>query len=433
MRRLYVWVLTAIALGAVFGLAFPKQAAGSKWLADLFLDLVKVVTAPTIFLTVVVGIAGLGSLAKAGGLAARAIGYFMAMTAVALLLGLIVGNVLRPGDGLDIAADPNLAATTIKSAEATSTSISDFILGLVPSSFVGAFTGGQPIQVLVIAVLVATALSGLGQRAAPVVRALETLAQLMFQLIKVIMYVAPIGAFGGIAYTVGAFGGRVLGNLALLVVTFWVTCIVFVVVILGAVAKFAGFNIFRMIRYLSDEILIVVGTSSSETVLPRLMTKLENAGVSRSVVGMVVPAGYSFNLDGICVYLTLGALFIAQATGHAVSVPTQIGMVAFMLISSKGAAGVTGAGLITLTASLQAFNNPAIPVVGIALLVGVDRFMSEARSTINVISNGVATLVIARWQGALDRDRLREVLTHRRAGETTRLPSGAVSTVTDAA
>ena len=303
----------------------------------------------------------------------------------------------------------------------------------MPSSFVGAFTGGQPIQVLVIAVLVAIALAGIGQRAAPVVRALETLAQLMFQLIRVIMYVAPIGAFGGIAYTVGAFGGRVLGNLALLVVTFWITCVVFVVVILGAVAKFAGFNIFRMIRYLSDEILIVVGTSSSETVLPRLMTKLENAGVSRSVVGMVVPAGYSFNLDGICVYLTLGALFIAQATGHEVSLPTQIGLVAFMLVSSKGAAGVTGAGLITLTASLQAFNNPAIPVVGIALLVGVDRFMSEARSTINVISNGVATLVIARWQGALDRDRLREVLTHRRAGETTRLPSGPVSTVTDAA
>jgi aerobic C4-dicarboxylate transport protein len=394
MRRLYLWVLTAIALGAVFGLAFPKQAAGSKWLADLFLNLVKVVTAPTIFLTVVVGVAGLGSLAKAGGLAARAMGYFMAMTAVALLLGLAVGNVLRPGDGLGLAADPNLAATTVKSAEATSTSITDFILGLVPTSFVGAFTGGQPIQVLLIAVLVAIALSGLGQRAAAVVRGLELLAQLMFQLIKVI---------------------------------------VFVVVVLGLVARLAGFNIFRMIRYLSDEILIVVGTSSSETVLPRLMTKLENAGVSRSVVGMVVPAGYSFNLDGICVYLTLGALFIAQATGHAVSVPTQIGMVAFMLISSKGAAGVTGAGLITLTASLQAFNNPAIPVVGIALLVGVDRFMSEARSTINVISNGVATLVIARWQGALDRDRLREVLTHRRAGETTRLPSGPVSTVTDAA
>src|SRR5882757_4488477 len=217
MRRLYLWVLAAIALGAGFGLAFPTRAAGSKWLADLFLDLVKVVTAPTIFLTVVVGIVGLGSLATAGGLAARALGYFMAMTAVALLLGLVVGNVLRPGDGLNLAADPALAASTIKSALATSTSVTDFVLGLVPTSFVGAFTGGQPIQALVLAVLVAIALAGLGPRARPVTRALESLAQLMFQLIKVVMFAAPIGAFGGIAYTVGAFGGKVLGNLALLV------------------------------------------------------------------------------------------------------------------------------------------------------------------------------------------------------------------------
>ncbi|GAA3435790.1 hypothetical protein GCM10018954_053970 [Kutzneria kofuensis] len=303
----------------------------------------------------------------------------------------------------------------------------------MPTSFVGAFTGGQPIQVLLIAVLVAIALSGLGDRAKPVVRALETLAQLMFQLIRVIMYAGADRRVRRHRLHGRRVRRAVLGNLALLVVTFWVTCVVFVVVLLGLVAKLAGFTIFRLIRYLSDEILIVVGTSSSETVLPRLMTKLENAGVSRSVVGMVVPAGYSFNLDGICIYLTLGALFIAQATGHEVSLPTQLGMVAFMLVSSKGAAGVTGAGLITLTASLQAFDNPAIPVVGIALLVGVDRFMSEARSTINVISNGVATLFIARWQGDLDRNRLREVLTHRRLGDTTRLPSGAVSTVTDAA
>ncbi|MFI9385552.1 cation:dicarboxylate symporter family transporter [Kutzneria sp. NPDC052558] len=433
MRRLYLWVLAAIALGAGFGLAFPARAAGSKWLADLFLNLVKVVTAPTIFLTVVVGIVGLGSLAAAGGLAARALGYFMAMTSVALLLGLAVANVLRPGEGLNLAADPALAASTIKSASATSTSVTDFVLGLAPTSFVGAFTGGQPIQVLVLAVLVAIALSGLGPRSRPIIRALESLAQLMFQLIKVVMWAAPIGAFGGIAYTVGAFGGKVLGNLALLVVAFWVTSVVFVVVILGLVARLAGFSVFRFLRYLSDELLIVLGTSSSETVLPRLMAKLENAGVSRSVAGLTVPAGYSFNLDGICIYLTLGALFVAQATGHDVPMGTQLALAAFMLISSKGAAGVTGAGLITLTASLQAFGDPAVPVVGIALLVGVDRFMSEARSLTNVVSNGVATLVIARWQGDLDRDRLREVLAQRRRGATTGLPSSAVSTVTDAA
>ena len=408
-RQLYVWVLAAIVLGVAFGLLFPAQAAGAKWLADLFVNLVKVVTAPTIFLTVVVGIAGLGNLARAGGLALRTIGYFMVMTVVALAIGLIVVNVLRPGAGLDITVNAKAAADTIKSASASGEGVTDFVLSLVPTSFVGAFTGGQLIQVLVIAVLVAIALSGMGERGKPVLRALERLSQLMFGVIKVVMYVAPIGAFGGIAYTVGQFGSKVLGSLVFLMAAFYLTCALFIVVVLGLVARAVGFNLFKFLRYIKDELLIVLGTSSSESVLPRLMTKLEAAGARRSVVGLTVPTGYSFNLDGTCIYLTMGALFIAQATGHDIGLATQIGLLLFMLLSSKGAAGVTGAGLITLAASLQAFGS-VIPVVGIALIVGIDRFMSEARAITNVIGNGVGTLVVARWQGELDRDRLRAVL-----------------------
>jgi aerobic C4-dicarboxylate transport protein len=408
-RQLYFWVLAAIGLGVAFGLVWPEQAAGMKWLADLFVNLIKVVTAPVIFLTVVVGIAGLGNLAKAGRLALRTIGYFMVMTILALGIGLVVVNVVQPGAGVNVVVDPNAAKDTVRAAAQTGEGVTAFILGLVPTSFVGAFTGGQLIQVLVVAVLVAIALSGLGEKGKPILKALESLSGLMFGVIKAVMYVAPIGAFGGIAYTVGAFGGKILGSLVLLMASFYLTCLVFIVVILGAVARWAGFNLFKFLRYIRDELLIVLGTSSIETVLPRLMTKLENAGASRSVVGLTIPTGYSFNLDGTCIYLTMGALFIAQATGHQVGVPLQIGLLLFMLLSSKGGAGVTGTGLITLAASLQAFGD-VIPVVGIALIVGIDRFMSEARAITSLIGNGVAGLVLARWQGELDRDRLDQVL-----------------------
>ncbi|AHI00390.1 dicarboxylate/amino acid:cation symporter [Kutzneria viridogrisea] len=408
-RQLYFWVLTAIVLGVLFGLFFPAQAAGTKWLADLFVNLVKVVIAPTIFCTVVVGIAGLGNLAKAGGLALRTIGYFTVMTTVALAIGLVVVNVLRPGDGLGIAVNEKAAKSTIDSAAAAGESVTDFVLSLVPKSFVGAFTDGQLIQVLLLAVLVAIAVAGLGERGKPVVRALDTVAQVMFGVIKVIMYAAPVGAFGGIAYTVGQFGSKVLGGLVYLMVAFYLTCALFVVVVLGIVCRLAGFNVFKFLRYIKDEIFIVLGTSSSEAALPRMLIKLEAAGARKSVVGLTIPTGYSFNLDGTCIYLTMGALFIAQATGHEIGLGTQIGLLLFMLLSSKGAAGVTGAGLITLAASLQAFGS-TIPVVGIALIVGIDRFMSEARAITNVIGNGIGTLVVARWQGDLDSERLRHVL-----------------------
>ncbi|MFC0431345.1 C4-dicarboxylate transporter DctA [Kutzneria buriramensis] len=409
VQQLYFWVIAAIVLGIVFGLVFPHAAANSKWLADLFVNLIRMVTAPVIFLTVVVGIASLGNLAKAGGLALRAIGYFIVMTLVALVIGLVVVNVLQPGTGLNLHVDPKAADSTIKAAGQATEGVTDFILSLVPSSFVGAFTGTQLIQVLVVAVFVAIGLSTLGERGKPILRAFESLQALMFAVIKAVMWIAPIGAFGGIAYTVGAFGSKILGSLAFLMLAFYLTCILFIVVVLGLIARFVGFNLFKFLRYIKDELLIVLGTSSSETVLPRLMTKLEAAGASRSVVGLTVPTGYSFNLDGTCIYLTMGALFIAQATGHEIGIGTQIGLLLFMLLSSKGAAGVTGAGLVTLAASLSAFGT-VIPVVGIALIVGIDRFMSEARAITNVIGNGVGSLVVARWQGELDRDRLREVL-----------------------
>ncbi|SHF31673.1 C4-dicarboxylate transporter DctA [Streptoalloteichus hindustanus] len=409
-RHLYFWVLAAIALGVLVGIGFPKQAAQMKWLADLFVNLVKIVIAPTIFCTVVVGIAGLGNLAKAGGLALRTIGYFTAMTSVALAIGLVVVNVLRPGDGLGIVVNEKAAAETIKKAgEAEAGGLTGFILGLIPKSFLGAFTDNQLIQVLVLAVLVSVAVAGMGERGRRVVDALDTTAKVMFGVIKVVMYAAPIGAFGGMAFTVGKYGNEVLTKLAYLMGAFYLTCALFVFVVLGVVSRLAGFSVVKFVRFLKDELLIVLGTSSSESVLPRVLVKLEAAGAQKSVVGLTIPTGYSFNLDGTCIYLTMGAIFIAQATGHEVGIGAQLGLLLFMLLSSKGAAGVTGAGLVTLAASLQAFGD-TIPVVGIALIVGIDRFMSEARALTNLVGNGVATMVVARWQGALDLARLRAVL-----------------------
>jgi aerobic C4-dicarboxylate transport protein len=409
-RHLYFWVLVSIVAGTAVGLIIPSQAVHLKWLADLFIALVQMVIAPTIFCTVVIGIAGIGSLAKTGKLALRTIAYFTVLTTVALIIGLIAINVIQPGAGLHMTVNPSVAEKTLASARtADSGGVTGFILSMVPTTLVSAFTGRQLIQVLVVAILVAIALSYLGARAAGVVRAIDTLGKVMFAIIKVIMYAAPIGAFGGMAYTVGQYGDKVLGGLAALMGTFYLTCAVFILGVLGSIAWMSGFNILKFIRLIKDELLIVLGTSSSETVLPRMLAKMEAAGAKRSVVGLTIPTGYSFNLDGTCIYLTMGAIFIAQATGAHVPIGTQIGLLAFMLISSKGAAGVTGAGLITLAASLSTFNSP-IPAVGIALLVGVDRFMSEARALTNLIGNGVATMVIARWQGDLDRDRFQAVL-----------------------
>lgn len=412
-HHLYVWVLLGIAAGIVIGLAAPDVGAQMKWLADLFIKLVKVVIAPTIFATVAVGIAGLGNLAKAGGLAFKTVVYFNVTTVFALAVGLVVINLLGPGRmlGLDLATfDASAAQGTLASAGAAAgEGLTGFLLHLVPSSFFGAFVEGQLIQVLVMAILVACAITMLGERGKPAVAALDTIAQVMFGVIKIVMWFAPLGAMGGMAFTIGEYGGAILGSLGYFMLSFWLTCLLFLFLVLGPICWWSGFSIFKYIRMIRDELLIVLGTSSSETVLPRMLTKLEAAGVPKSVVGLTIPTGYSFNLDGTAIYMTMGAIFIAQAFGIEVPLGTQIALLVFMLISSNGAAGVSGAGLVTLAASLAAFES-VIPLAGIALIVGIDRFMSEGRALTNLTGNGIGTLVIARWTGQLDRERLAEVL-----------------------
>ena len=414
-HHLYFWVLLGIAAGIAIGLLAPQVGAQMKWLADLFIRLVKVVIAPTIFATVAVGIAGLGNLARAGGLALRTVLYFNITTVFALGIGLLVVNLVRPGAalGLDLATfDASAAEGTLQSAGgAAGEGITGFLLHLVPTSFLGAFVDGQLIQVLVMAVLVACAISMLGERGKPAVAALDTVAQVMFGVIKIVMWFAPLGAMGGMAFTIGAYGGQILGSLAAFMLSFYAACLLFLFVALGPICWLAGFNVFKFVRYIRDELLIVLGTSSSETVLPRMLAKMEAAGVPKSVVGLTIPTGYSFNLDGTAVYMAMGAIFIAQAFGIEVPIGTQVGLLVFMLVSSNGAAGVAGAGLVTLAASLAAFDS-VVPLAGIALIVGIDRFMSEARALTNLTGNGIGTLVIARWTGQLDRARLAHVLDH---------------------
>ena len=412
-HHLYFWVLVGIAIGIVVGVFAPELGARMKWLADLFIRLVKVVIAPTIFATVVVGIAGLGNLAKAGGLALRTVIYFNVTTVFALALGLIVVNVLAPGAGLglDVATfDGSLAQGTLNAAGAVAgQGITDFLVNLVPTSFFAAFVDGQLIQVLVMAILVACALTAMGERAVPAVRALDTVAQVMFGVIRIVMWFAPLGAMGGMAFTIGEYGSQILGSLLYFMLGFYAACLIFIFGVLGPVCWWAGFSVLRYIRFIREELLIVLGTSSSESVLPRMLVKLEAAGAEKSVVGLTIPTGYSFNLDGTAIYMAMGAIFIAQAFGIEVPLGTQIGLLVFMLISSNGAAGVSGAGLVTLAASLAAFDS-VIPLAGIALIVGIDRFMSEARALTNLTGNGIGTLVIARWTGQLDRERLDQVL-----------------------
>jgi aerobic C4-dicarboxylate transport protein len=418
--QLWFWVLVAIVAGIVLGLVAPATAEKAKWLADAFIQLITTITGPVIFVTVVVGIASIGSLARAGGLAARALAYFLVATIVALTLGLIVANIVQPGAGFDATAVGDAARSQAKEAIGEAGGSNGFVPfitdDVLPDSFAGPFVENEILRVLVLAILTAAAISGLTRPVRErIVGVFEVLQQIIFGMIRIIMWAAPIGAFGGMAYTVAKFGGGALANLGLLAVTFWATCAFFVFVILGAVARFAGgFSILRLIRLIRDELLIIVGTSSSETVLPRLLAKLEAAGASRQSVGMVLPTGYSFNLDGTCIYLTLGALFIIQASGQDMGVGEQVALAGLMVLTSKGAAGITGAGLVTLTASLQAFGGQFFSAesiaVGIALVVGIDRIMSEGRALTNAIGNSLATLVVARWQGELDEERLHRVL-----------------------
>jgi aerobic C4-dicarboxylate transport protein len=407
-HHLYFWVLLAIVVGAVIGVVAPDFAVKLKPLADGFVKLIRMLIAPIIFTTIVVGVASLGNLTKAGRLGIKALGYFIVMTLLALAVGLVVINVINPGGGLNVTPDPNAAKETLSNLQETPNGVVPFLLHIIPDTFVGAFTSGEITQVLFVALLSAIALAALGDAGRGIVAGIDAIGKMIFRIVHIVLYAAPIGALGGMAYTVGKFDIGALRNLAALMLSFYATCLFFILVILGGVAAAFGFNILKFIRLIKDELLIVLGTSSSESVLPRIMAKLQNAGADKSVVGLTIPTGYSFNLDGTCIYLTMGAIFIAEATNTHMSIAQQIGLLLLLLVVSKGAAGVTGAGLVTLAAGLQAFGH--VPAVGIALIVGIDRFMSEARALTNLIGNAVATMVIAKWEGARDDKRFREVL-----------------------
>ncbi len=408
-RHLYVQVVIAIIAGIALGAIRPDWGGAMKPLADGFIKAIKMVIAPVIFLTLVSGIAHMRALGELGRVALRAFGYFIAVSSLALVIGLIVANVVQPGSGLNIdprTLDGSAVATYV--GEAQHASVSAFLLDIIPTTPLSALTDGSILQVLFVAVLVGISIALVGEPAAPVVDFIDRLAVIVFRLVAIIMRLAPIGAFAAMAFTIGHYGLGVLANLAGLLATFYLTSALFVLIVLGTIARLAGFSILRLIVYLKNELLLVLGTSSSEAALPPLIARLEAAGCEPGVVGLVVPLGYSFNLDGTNIYMTLAALFIAQACGVDLSLGEQLALLGVAVISSKGAAGVTGAGFITLAATLAVV--PSVPVAGMALILGVDRFMSECRAIVNFIGNAVATIVVARWEGALDREMLARAL-----------------------
>ncbi|MDQ0464501.1 aerobic C4-dicarboxylate transport protein [Caulobacter ginsengisoli] len=407
--QLYPQVLLAIVLGAVLGYYDPKLGVALKPLADGFIQLVKMIIAVVIFLTLATGLGGMRNLKAVGGVAWKAFAYFLTFSTLALIVGLVVANTVRPGAGMNVdpaTLDPKGVADYI--AKSHDQSVVGFLQAIIPKTLVGAFAEGDILPVLLISILFGLSLAMVGERAAPVVDMLERVGEVVFKMVAIIMRAAPVGAFGAFAFTIGKYGLGALVKLAALVGTFYLTAAVFIIVVLGAVAWASGFSIFKLIRYLKDELFLVLGTSSSEAALPSLMVKLERAGCPKPVVGLVVPTGYSFNLDGTNIYMTLAALFIAQATNIHLTLEQQILLLAVAMISSKGAAGVTGSGFITLAATLAVV--PSVPVAGMALILGVDRFMSECRSLTNFIGNAVATIVVSRWEGGLDRDVLAAAL-----------------------
>lgn len=407
--HLYAQVLVAIVLGALLGHAFPATGAAMKPLGDMFIAAIKMLIGPIIFCTVVHGIAGMDDMKKVGRVGLKAIVYFEAMTTAALVIGLVIANVLRPGAGMHV--DP--ATLDAKSVQhyitaAQHQSALDYVTHIIPSTVVGAFAEGDILQILFFAVLFAFGLAFLGERGKPLVHLIELVSRALFGVVAIVMRAAPLGAFGAMAFTIGRYGLGTLVQLGELMAGVYATCLIFIFVVLGTVARLAGFSIWKFIRAIREELLIVLGTSSSESVLPRMIAKLEALGCEESVVGLVIPTGYSFNLDGTCIYLTMAALFLAQATGTHLGLGQQLGLIGVLLLTSKGAAGVTGSGFIVLAATLASVGT--VPVASIALILGVDRFMSEARALTNLIGNGVATVVVARWEGALDRTRLAAML-----------------------
>ena len=408
-QHLYLQVVVAIALGALVGTMWPETGKALKPLGDGFIKLVKMVIAPVIFLTLTGGIAGLSQLRSVGRIAGKALAYFVVVSTLALVVGLVVANVVRPGSGMHVAvASLDARAVADYAHQAHETSVTGFVMAIIPTTLLSALTDGSILQTLFVAILTGIAISLVGEPARPLVELIERLTMVVFRITGLLMRLAPIGAFGAIAFTVGAYGAGSLVRLGGLVATFWLTAGLFVVVVLGVIARLHGFSVLRLIAYLRTELLLVLGTSSSEAALPGLIAKLEAAGCERSVVGLVVPTGYSFNLDGTNIYMTLAALFIAQACDVPLSLGQQVALLSVAMLSSKGAAGVTGAGFITLAATLSIV--PSVPVAGMALILGVDRFMSECRSLTNFIGNAVATIVVSSWEGKLDRQRLAQAL-----------------------
>src|SRR4249919_1497359 len=410
-KILYVQVLIAIALGILVGYFYPSLGKDLKPLGDGFIALIKMMIAPIIFCTVVHGISSMGDLKRVGRVGLKALIYFETVSTVALAIGLLVGEVLRPGRGFNI--DP--ASIDAKSVEtyvhqAKEQGIVAHLLAIIPDSFFGALARGDLLQVLLVSILSGFAIARLGKLGEKINGAIDAAAKVFFGVIRIIVQVAPIGAFGAMAFTIGAYGLGSLVNLAALVATFYLTSILFVLVVLGTIAHFAGFSILRFIAYIKDEILIVVGTSSSETVLPQMIQKMERLGASKSVVGLVIPTGYSFNLDGTNIYMTLAIQFLAQATNTQLTISQLLGILVIAMITSKGASGVTGAGFVTLAATLAIV--PDIPIQSLAILLGIDKFMSECRALTNLVGNGVATVVISRWEHELDVERLNKAMAH---------------------
>lgn len=408
--RFYLWVLGAIVLGGAIGHFFPAIGVALKPLGDGFIALIKMLIAPIIFLSVVLGIAGVSDVKKVGRVGVKAILYFEVVSSLALLIGLLVVNTLKPGSGFN--ADPaalDAEAVAKYASAAKEQSTVDFLLHIIPKTFTDAFTGnGDLLQVLLLAVLFGFALLHLGKLGEQVVDVFEAVSKVFFGMMAMIMKLAPIGAGAAMAFTIGKYGVDALGPLAKLMGSFYLTCALFVLIVLGTIARLCGFSILRFIRYIRDELLLVLGTSSSESALVPLMRKLERLGCSKPVVGLVIPSGYSFNLDGTNIYLTMAAIFVAQALNVDLTLTQEITLLAVAMLTSKGASGVTGAGFITLAATLAVV--PSVPVAGLALILGIDRFMSEARALTNLIGNGVATIVVARWENELDHDTLQREL-----------------------
>jgi aerobic C4-dicarboxylate transport protein len=408
-KELWVQVLIAMAIGILLGVIRPDLAAQMQPLGDAFIKAIRMLIAPIIFCTVVHGIAHMADMARVGRVALKAIIYFEIMTTIALIIGLIAVNVLKPGAGMNIdPASINPAAIEPYVKQTAAVGLVPFLMNIIPGTFVGAFAEGNILQVLLIAVVCGFALVQLGERAKPLVDIIDIAAKMIFAVVGIIMWAAPIGAFGAMAFTVGKFGVGSLASLGKLLACFYLTCVVFIIVALGPVARLCGFSLLKLIRYIRGELLICIATTSSETVLPRMISKLENLGCDETVVGLVIPTGYSFNLDGTCLYLAAAAVFLAQATNTPLDLQQQIALLIILLVTSKGAAGIAGAAFVVLAATLAATGT--VPVASVALVLGIHRLMSQALTPTNLVGNAVATIAVAKWEKALDEDRLKSVL-----------------------